>query len=68
MIDFEKCCGKAVVGGAKGVIIGSAAGTLLGNIFAPVTSTVGAAVGGVIGAVLRTGSIPVCITEFANFT
>ena len=52
MIDFEKCCGKAVVGGAKGVIIGSAAGTLLGNIFAPVTSTVGAAVGGVIGAVL----------------
>ena len=27
MIDFEKCCGKAVVGGAKGVIIGSAAGT-----------------------------------------
>lgn len=33
MIDFEKCCGKAVVGGAKGVIIGSAAGTLLGNIF-----------------------------------
>ena len=28
MIDFEKCCGKAVVGGAKGVIIGSAAGTL----------------------------------------
>ena len=43
MIDFEKCCGKAVVGGAR---------TLLGNIFAPVTSTVGAAVGGVIGAVL----------------
>ena len=29
MIDFEKCCGKAVVGGAKGVIIGSAAGTCL---------------------------------------